>query len=239
MTVTTGQQIRAWMIHLYTALGGVCGMFALFAAADGTTRLAFMLLVLSMLIDATDGIMARRARVREVLPGFDGAMMDNVIDMLTFVWIPVFIIWRESLLPHPIWTVIPILAGLYAYGQTNMKTPDNFFLGFPSYWNIIALYLYWIQPSSLIAALILILFAILTIIPTRYLYPSKNYVFWKLTWSLGAIWFGMVIYMLFQPVPHPMLILLSLVYPLYYLLASFYVEWSLRRQSVHLHASPN
>ena len=37
---------------------------------------------------------------------------------------------------------LPLLASAYGFSQVNAKTPDGFFLGFPSYWNIIAFYLY-------------------------------------------------------------------------------------------------
>lgn len=231
MNLMNLQQTRAWAVHLYTASGGVLGMFALFSAAEGNTRQAFLLLVLCMLIDATDGILARRFKVRTVLPNFDGAMIDNVIDMLTFVWIPVFIMWQEALLPSTAWLIVPMLAGLYAYGQVNMKTVDNFFLGFPSYWNIIALYLFWLKPPAIIAILILVVPAILTFIPTRYLYPSRNYVFWQVTWALGAIWFFMLFVLLAQTVPNPTLVSLSLFYPAYYMLMSFYIDWRVRRSS--------
>lgn len=222
-------QLRAWGVHIYTAIGGILGMFALYAAADGHTRRAFVLLVICMLIDATDGILARRFRVKDVLPDFDGAMMDNVIDMLTFVWVPVFIMWQAELLPHPLWTAVPLLAGLYAYGQVNMKSDDNFFMGFPSYWNVIALYLYWLQPAAFIAVLLVLVPAVLTFIPTRYLYPSRNYIFWRLTWSLGVVWFILIFVLLAQTPPNITLIYISLFYPVYYLVMSFYIDFRLRR----------
>lgn len=226
------RRLAAWLVHLYTATGGVIGVFALFAAAEGRTRDAFFLLILTMVIDSTDGILARRARVRMVLPRFDGAMVDNVIDVLTFVWVPVFIMWQENLLPAPIWITLPVLAALYAYGQTNMKTDDAFFLGFPSYWNVVALYLYWFQPAPFIAVLLVVVPTILTFIPTRYLYASKNRVLWKTTWTLGAIWIVMVIYLLNQREPDLLLVRLTLFYPIYYMGASLYIDQKLRERPI-------
>ncbi len=222
-------KVAAWLVHIYTGTGGIVGMFALFAAADGKIDLAFLLLIVTMLIDATDGILARRANIRQVLPHFDGAMLDNVIDVLTFVWVPVFIMWKENLLPHHLWVIVPIMAALYAYGQADMKTEDNFFLGFPSYWNVIALYLYWLNPHAVIAVLLLVIPAILTFIPTRYLYPSKNEILWRTTWTLGAIWFVLIVTSLIEP--QETLIYLSLFYPIYYMTVSFYIEWKIQRQS--------
>ena len=203
-------------------------MFALFAAVDGQLRLAFLLLVVTMLIDGTDGIFARRVRVSEVLPWFSGAEVDNIVDFLTYVWVPVFIMGAAGLLPHPLWISIPILAALYAYGQVEMKTSDAFFLGFPSYWSTVALYMYWLRPAPIVAVLMVIIPAILTFIPTRYLYPSKNEILWRTSWVLGIIWFALVIYLLMQDQPDPRLIWLSLYYPVYYLVASFYIDWHIR-----------
>ncbi len=223
------RRLAAWAVHFYTMLGGLVGVWALFAAADGDTRGAFLLLVLSMVIDATDGLMARRLRISEVLPYFDGSMVDNVIDVLTFVWVPVFIMWREALLPHALLLAVPVLASLYAYGQTNMKSDDNFFIGFPSYWNVVALYLYWFQPGDMIAALMVIIPGVFSFIPTRYLYPSKNSFLWKTTWTLGALWFALLVYLLGQADPDLRWVWLSLLFPLYYLAGSAYVEIRARR----------
>lgn len=235
--IKKGRVASACAVHLYTMLGGIVGMFALYEVVLGNTQRAFLLLVIAMIIDATDGIMARRVGVREVLPNFDGAMIDNVIDMLTFVWIPVFILWYENLLPHPAWTVVPIVAGLYAYGQADMKTDDNFFLGFPSYWNIVVLYMYWLQPEPTIAILTIIIPAVLTFVPTRYLYPSKNDYWWRTTWGLGVVWFIVVIILLLQPEPSQLLITVSLFYPIYYMILSFYADYHIRYRKPRLQQS--
>lgn len=227
-------KIAAWTVHFYTALGGLIGVFALFAAAAGQVRLAFLMLIITMLIDGTDGILARRVRVSETLPGFSGAEMDNVIDTLTFVWVPVFIMGMQGLLPHWLWLAVPVFAALYAYGQVEMKTKDAFFLGFPSYWSTVALYLYWLRPDPAIAVLLVVIPGVLTFIPTRYLYPSKNPILWRLTWTLAGLWFLLVIYLLFQEVPEPALVWLSLFFPAYYLVASFIVDWRVRRNQLRV-----
>ncbi len=223
------RKLAAWLVHLYTASGGVIGMFALFAASEGRMRDAFLLLIVTNIIDSTDGILARRVGVHDVLPYFDGGMVDNVVDVLTFIWVPIFIMWKAELLPAPIWIAVPSLAALYAYGQVEMKTADAFFLGFPSYWNVVALYLFWFHPVAWVAVLLVVVPAILTFIPTRYLYASKNDFLWKTTWTLGAIWLALVVYLLSQKDPSMRLVWLSLYYPAYYMAASFYVDWLVRR----------
>jgi phosphatidylcholine synthase len=221
----------AWLVHLYTVSGGILGMAALFSAAFGETRLAFFLLIASMVIDSTDGILARAANVTEVLPNFSGAQVDDAVDVLTFIFVPIFIIGYQQLLPHPLWLVVPIVAGLYAYGQVDMKTEDNFFRGFPSYWNIIALYMYWLRPEGIWAVLMVVIPAILTFIPTRYLYPSRNSLYWKTSWFLGGTWLIFIVVLLWNDPPEPLYVWLSTYFPFYYLIMSFYVDWKLRRKS--------
>lgn len=223
------RKAAAWGVHIYTGIGGLIGVLALFAVHRGEIREAFGLLIITMLIDATDGILARRLKVREVLPKFDGAALDNAIDLLTYGYIPIFIIGSQGLVPDITWTLIPTFALLYAYGQIDMKTPDSFFLGFPSYWNVVALYIWWLQPNDGVTFALLVIPAILTFIPTRYLYPSKNQVMWQLSWGLGAAWFILVLILLAQPEPNQDLIRISLFYPIYYTVASFYVDYLARR----------
>lgn len=205
------------------------GVLALLATANGQVRSAFLYLVVAGVIDATDGLMARAAKVSKVLPKFSGAQVDNAVDVLTFIWAPIFIMGRESLLPHPLWLAIPVIAALYAYGQVNMKTPDNFFLGFPSYWNIVALYMHWLHPGAVIAVLMILIPGIFSFIPTRYLYPSRNSAYWKLSWSLGILWTVLIVWLLFQEDPDKKWVWLSLYYPVYYLVVSFYLDWNIRR----------
>jgi phosphatidylcholine synthase len=222
------RRLMAWSVHAYTALGGVLGVFALMLAGMNRVREAYVLLILQMVIDATDGLIARRLRVREALPHFDGAMLDNVIDILTYAWVPFFIILHEGLLPHPLWIVPAVLAALYAYGQANMKTDDGYFIGFPTYWNVVALYLYWLRPSDVVAVAFILVPSALSFVPTRYLYPSKGETLWRTAWFLGALWLALVLYLLSQPQPPLELILISGLFPLWYMVASFIVDWRIR-----------
>jgi phosphatidylcholine synthase len=223
------RQAAAWGVHLYTASGALFGMLALMAVSEGAVRHAFLYLVAAAIVDATDGLLARLVRVNEVLPSFSGAQVDNAVDVLTFIWVPIFLMGAENLLPSRVWLAVPILAALYAYGQVNMKTPDNCFLGFPSYWNIVALYLYWLRPGPLAAVLMVVIPGIMSFIPTRYLYPSRNRAYWKTSWTLAMVWVVLLVVLLLEEEPNRTLVWLSLFYPIYYTLLSFYLDWKIRR----------
>ncbi len=127
----------AWLVHLYTALGLVCaaGIAVLIVqGGDEAFRLAFVLMLLATAIDATDGWLARKARVKEVLPHFSGRALDDVIDFQTYAALPLLLVWRADLLPGAMaWLLLlPLLASAYGFAQVNAKTDDGFFLGFPS-----------------------------------------------------------------------------------------------------------
>src|SRR5215210_6256717 len=89
----------AWLVHAYTASGAVLAFAAVLATFQDRFRAAFVLLIASTIVDATDGILARRARVKEVTPGFDGARLDDIVDYLTFVFVPLLILYRAGHLP--------------------------------------------------------------------------------------------------------------------------------------------
>ena len=45
-------------------------------------------------MDGLDGTLARKYEVKEMLPHFDGSVLDLVIDYLTYVFIPAIFIYR-------------------------------------------------------------------------------------------------------------------------------------------------
>src|SRR5438093_2986667 len=165
-SVTSRTSIRlifAWLVHLYTALGLVCaaGIAVLIVrGGDRSFRLAFLLMMVATAIDATDGWLARRAHVKELLPGFDGRALDDLIDFHTYASLPLLLLWRAGVLPDGwVWLLLfPLLASAYGFSQVDAKTDDGFFLGFPSYWNITAFYLFVLHPPAPVVAAILVTF---------------------------------------------------------------------------------
>src|SRR5512136_1519650 len=172
-------KILAWSVHAYTALGLVlaaCMALLIIRGGDEAFRLAFVAMVAATAIDATDGWLARQARVKEVTPGVDGRRLDDLIDFQTYTCLPLLLIWRASLLTgaHQPWLLVPLVASAYGFCQVQAKTDDNYFPGFPSYWNIVAFYLYVIRPPEPWTLTVILAFALLTFVPVRYLYTSQG-----------------------------------------------------------------
>ncbi len=216
----------AWLVHLYTATGLLCaaGMAVLIVRGDDVSfRMAFALMMIATAIDATDGWLARRARVKEVLPGFSGRALDDLIDFQTYAAMPLLLIWRADRLPGATaWLlVLPLLASAYGFSQVNAKTDDGYFLGFPSYWNIIAFYLFVLHPPVPIAAALVVAFSVLTFVPTTYIYATQGGPFALLINGGSAVWFVVMGWILWQGSDAARAAAFaSLLYPLMYLALS-------------------
>ncbi len=215
----------AWGVHLYTALGAVFGVLAIHYAGVGDYRASFIAMAITIAIDSSDGTLARFFNVKKRVPGFDGALLDNIVDYLTYVVAPVYLVIRAGLVAGTVGLAVAglvLIASAYQFCQANAKTPDNFFLGFPSYWNLVVFYLYCLHWGTLANESVLTLFGVMVFIPIKYIYPSRTKPLRPLTLSLAVIWGVITIAMLPSlPSINPVLLYLSLAYIAYYLIASF------------------
>src|ERR1700683_3438307 len=167
----------AWGVHLYTALGAVFGLLAIHYAAIDDYRASFIAMAVTIAIDASDGTLARFFNVKTRVPGFDGALLDNIVDYLTYVVAPVFLMIRAGLVSGTLGFGVAglvLISSAYQFCQTNAKTSDNFFLGFPSYWNLVIFYQYCLHMSAAVNEAILTLFSVMVFIPIKYIYPSRT-----------------------------------------------------------------
>jgi len=215
----------AWGVHLYTALGAVFGVLAIRYAAVGDYRASFIAMAVTIAIDSSDGTLARFFNVKKRVPGFDGALLDNIVDYLTYVVAPVFLMICAGLVEGSLGFAVAgfvLIASAYQFCQADAKTSDHFFLGFPSYWNLVVFYLYCLNWGAMVNELILTLFAVMVFVPIKYIYPSRTKPLRPLTLTLGIIWGVITIAMLPSlPSINPVLLYLSLAYIAYYFIASF------------------
>lgn len=225
----------AWLAHLYTASGAATALAAVLALEGGDLRATFLWLVLATIIDATDGVLARALHVKERLPWFDGATLDNVVDYLTYVFVPALVVVKAGLVPAPL--AIPLAAAMliasgYGFSRADAKvaTTDHFFTGFPSYWNIVVVYLVDWRLGTAANAVILAALVVLVFVPLRYVYPSRTVTWRTATVVLGAIWgvcLSMVIWRL--PGSGGIWSWLALVFPVYYVVLSLRLSAGERR----------
>jgi len=228
----------AYGVHAYTASGVVFALLAVteIASADPDPRWVFAWLIVALVIDATDGPLARWVDVKTWARRIDGRKIDDLVDYLTFTFVPLVLAWRLHWVPWPevAWVAPAMVASLLGFAHVAAKQEARgFFLGFPSYWNIVVFYAgLWCQVGSPWGpGLVIAVLTVLTVLPVRMLYPNLAPRRWR--WPVlggGALWLLMLAAMLpTYPCPPAWLVGVSLVYPAFYVGLSAYLDVCDRR----------
>jgi phosphatidylcholine synthase len=231
-----GLRLAGAAVHLYTALGSVLGFLIVVAAFEGRVVTALWLGLATLWIDGTDGLLARRFRVKETIPWFDGARMDDIVDYLTYVFAPIVLLWTTDRLPGGpagwVLAALPLLASCYQFCRVDAKTADHFFLGFPSYWNVVAFYAIVLDVGRTGVGVALAVLTVLVFVPVRYVYPSRTKLLHSLNLALAGLWLVSYAVLLAQyPDPNPVVVALSLAYLVYYVGLSLYLTVGSRIRS--------
>ncbi|MBN1993065.1 MAG: phosphatidylcholine synthase [Anaerolineae bacterium] len=231
-SITWHHRILAWLAHLFTASGAVFGLLALDALHRQKWGLAFWLMGFAIIVDSADGVLARLVRVKTVLPHIDGSLLDNLLDYLNYVMVPAFFLLLSDLLPAN-WRLVGagviVLVSAFQFSQTEAKTDDHFFKGFPSYWNIVVFYLFlWQLPPPANLAIILLL-AVLVFVPIKYAYPSRPDYLARSRWLRGAFVLATILWgiaaaalLWFHPATSRFWVIYSIGYFVFYVLLSIY-----------------
>jgi phosphatidylcholine synthase len=220
---------RAWLVHIYTASGAFLAFVGAWGVVHGHDRLALAAMFAATIVDATDGMLARRARVKEVLPQIDGAHIDDIVDYITFVFLPLMLL--EAAGGLYLWAVFPVafvvlVSSMYGFVAPDAKTSDYFFTGFPSYWNIVVLYLLLFQTPPGVNALVLVALAALVFVRIGYVYPSRTPTLRRLTLTVSGIWAAQIAAIIvLWPSPPLWLSIGSLAFPVYYVVLSLVLHF--------------
>ena len=216
----------AWSAHLLTATGAVWGLFSILAISNHEWLLAFVWMAVAVLVDSFDGLWARRVRVKSVLPKFDGALLDNMIDFLNYVVVPAYFLYESGMLPTQYalsGAALILLASAYQFCQSDAKTEDHYFKGFPSYWNIMVYYMFILSWSGWVNLAVTVLLSALVFVPIKYVYPTRTAAYQRLTMTLACIWGIVNIAILARyPIYDRWLIWASLLFVVYYCWLSLY-----------------
>jgi phosphatidylcholine synthase len=202
----------------------VFGVWAIFAIFAHEYRLAIYLMMLTMVIDSTDGMMARFFDVKGRIPWFDGRRLDDMCDFFTYVLVPACMMVEAELLPHPAWAAVPVLASAYQFSQDDAKTDDHFFVGFPSYWNIVAMYTYLMGAAPTTALLIVLICSFGVFVPIKYLYPTRTRYLRPLSLGMMGAWALVFSWTAVRPDPSSAWLWASLFGPVYYVGLSFFLN---------------
>lgn len=224
------RKAAAWGVHLLTAAGAVVALLSIEAISRAEWQVAMAWMIAAMAIDSVDGTLARRVDVKGRLPQFDGALLDNIVDYLNYVFVPAFLLLRGGVLPPGTeWAgaAAVLLSSGYQFAQSDAKTEDHFFKGFPSFWNVAALYLFVVGAPAGLNLAILALLAVGVFVPIHWAYPSRMLRLRTLTLLLTALWGASVVAIAWLwPGTPGWLLAASLAYVAYYAAVSLWLSLS-------------
>jgi phosphatidylcholine synthase len=184
-------RLRALLVHLLTASGAVFAMLAMLAAVQSQWGLMFLWLVVAFVVDGIDGPLARRYHVHVHAPRIDGALLDLIIDYLTYVFIPAYALFQSGIFPG--WTgwavlvTITFASALY-FADTRMKTADKSFSGFPACWNMVALVIFALKPAPALGLAVVLVLAVAMFLPLRFVHPVRTRRWRRLSLTVALAW---------------------------------------------------
>jgi phosphatidylcholine synthase len=197
-------RVAGYLVHCFTASGAALGFAALLAAADGQFSAMYAWLGAALAIDAADGSLARRCKVEETAPHIDGAILDLVVDFLTYVVVPLVALWRSGLLPAPlaglVCCVVCAASALY-FADRHNKTHDLWFRGFPAIWNVLMVYMLVLRPGPIVSTLVIIVFVCWMFAPVPFIHPVRVVRLRPLTITLTALWCAAAIAAIVEGLP--------------------------------------
>ena len=169
-------KIRASLVHFLTGSGIIFSFLALVSVIEGFKLQTFMFLGVALIIDIIDGTLARRYKIDVIFPNIDGKTLDTIIDYINYILIPCIMLYKFNYLPQNFSLIIPIVIlciSLYSYINIKLIDASFSYLGFPSIWNIILLYLEILSFNKWINLLIIIFFVFLKFVPFKVLHPMR------------------------------------------------------------------
>ncbi|MCA9835666.1 MAG: CDP-alcohol phosphatidyltransferase family protein [Trueperaceae bacterium] len=222
--------LHGYLVHIYTASTLIFVALGIQWVLNGKFRLALIAMIITILIDATDGMLARKFRVKETAASVDGALLDNIVDFLSYVLLPLLFMVQAKMLLEPVtvWLSLVMFASAFGFSKTTAKLADKgFFEGFPSYWNILVFYLYLLQTPATFNTGLIALLSGLVFVPLRFLYISRLKRWRTLHFSLGALWGSLCLYALSlnEGSLRTGLLYLSMAYVIFYTLHSLWLDF--------------
>jgi phosphatidylcholine synthase len=207
-------EMRAFSVHILTASGSFLAFLGVVAAANKDFTSMFWWLGLALLVDGIDGPIARKVKVKEVLPNWSGDTLDNIIDYVTYVLLPAFALYQSGMIGQP-WSFVAagmiVVSSAIYYADTGMKTDEYFFSGFPVVWNMIVFSLFVVNASATTSIIVVAFSVILTFLPINFLHPVRVKRLRPLNLGIFLLWCALGIYALLLDFSTPYFILIPFV----------------------------
>jgi phosphatidylcholine synthase len=212
---------KGWLVHCFTALGAVCGMFGLIAVADGKAKQAILWLAVAMVLDGIDGPVARHWCVKENVPRIDGYTLDLIVDFVTCIVIPVVFLHQFGMLPEG-WSLVigafVLFMSALWMSRTDQMSDDHIFNGFPCEWNMIVPTLYLLKADPWLVGAVCVLLSLTQLTNWKFVHPMQVKRFRPVTVTVTILWMLMVLVLTWKhPGTNGFLRVVLLACPLYIL----------------------
>lgn len=226
-------RVRGYLVHAYTASGLALVALSAQSLLRGDYQWALVFMALTIFVDATDGVLARRYHVQQTAVTLDGRRLDDIVDFLSFVFLPMLFMLETGMLREPAvaYVVVALFASAIGFSRVTAKqAEEGFFVGFPSYWNIVVGYLYVLGTSTLFNTVVIVSLSFMVLVPLRYMYLTQLPRQRRLQCAVAVAWgVACLIVLLLPPGGIKQLFaLLSLAYPVYYTAYSVHLDMRAR-----------
>lgn len=189
---TFKQKALAWGVHAFTMTGVIWAVLGLLSVFKGDEKAMFLWLLIALIVDGVDGTMARHAKIKEVIPWFDGSVLDLIVDYLNYVVIPAIFMYLMLPIPSKPWGMAVMLlvciSSMFCFCNTKMKSTDYYFVGFPAVWNIVALCYYILDTSAWTNVIITAILALAHLTTIKFLHPLRVKTFRTVNITMVVIW---------------------------------------------------
>lgn len=182
----------AWATHAFTLTGAIWASLAVIALHDGHLKLMWLWLGIALIVDGVDGTFARAANVRKYAPNFDGATLDNIVDFLTWTFIPAAFMYLHidfgSNAMNMAAMIFVCVSSLFCYCNKSLKTDDHYFMGFPAAWNVVAIIMWIFATGPVFNVVLTLVLGVLTVAPLTFVHPFRVTWMRPLNIAAAAIW---------------------------------------------------
>jgi phosphatidylcholine synthase len=174
-----------FVVHLWTLAGLAFAAYALKATFDGDFDRAARLLIAVLVVDFTDGTLARRLRVKERMPLILGEVIDYIHDLVGLTLAPMFFFWKAGLFLEPLGFPLVVAATVCAalkYGMKASVLRLGYSIGAPPIFFSIILF-YFLDLGPLVSTLYAAGLVVLTVLPIRFPITSLVTTHWQPGWQ--------------------------------------------------------
>lgn len=184
--------VLAWATHAFTLTGAIWASLAIISLHQGHVKLMWLWLGIALIVDGVDGTFARAANVQKYAPNFDGATLDNIVDFLTWTFIPAAFMYMHVDFGNPTIAMLAMVfvcvSSLFCYCNKSLKTEDYYFMGFPAAWNVVAIIMWIFATGPTLNIILTILLGVLTVVPLTFVHPFRVTWLRPLNIAAAVVW---------------------------------------------------